>query len=82
MRLLDDIGWEPEPEEELFELTMPRADLARVLRTLNGNARATVHEQVTKPLEEADLAQRALLVQGLCDELLAQIADESQAAQP
>jgi len=33
MRLLDDIGWEPDPDRELFELTMDAPDLARALRT-------------------------------------------------
>lgn len=30
MRLLDDLGWEPEQNRDEFELTMPTADLARV----------------------------------------------------
>ena len=50
---------------------MPRAELARVLRTLNGTARSKLHGQVTKPLEEADIAQRALLIQELSGDLLA-----------
>lgn len=74
MRLLDDIGWEPEPGRELFELTMDGPDLARVLRTLHENAGSTVHEQVTRPLEEAELAQRSLVTQTTCGDLLARIA--------
>ena len=42
-----------------------------MLRTLNGTGRSKLHDQVTKPLEEADVAQRALLIQGLSGDLLA-----------
>lgn len=75
MRLLDDLGWEPEADRELFELTMPPAALAAALRTLNENTRSTLHEQITKPLEEADLARRALITQTTCGDVLAQLAE-------
>jgi hypothetical protein len=77
MRLLDDLGWEPEPDRERFELTMDAPDLARTLRTLNDNARSTLHEQISKPIEEAGLAQRALVAQSAYGDVLAQITTES-----
>lgn len=43
MRLFDDIGWEPEQDDEEFEITMDREDLARALRRLNSNAGETLH---------------------------------------
>jgi hypothetical protein len=76
MRLLDDLGWEPEPDRDTFELTMEPTVLANALRTLNENARSTLHEQITKPLEEADLARRALVMQTTCGDVLAQLAAE------
>jgi hypothetical protein len=74
MRLLDDLGWEPEPDRETFELTMDPPDLARALRVLSDNARATLSEHVTRPVEEADLAQRALIAQTAYGSVLAQLA--------
>jgi hypothetical protein len=79
MRLLDDLGWEPDQDRETFDLTMPQADLARALRVLSDNAAATVHEHVVQPLEEAHLVQRAVVVQTVCGAVLAQIADDASA---
>lgn len=75
MRLLDDLGWEPEPDRETFELTMDPSDLARALRGLNDNARATLNEHVNRPVEETDLAQRALIAQTAYGSVLAQFAE-------
>jgi hypothetical protein len=36
--LLDDIGWRPDEERDVFELTMPPHDLMEVLRRLQGDA--------------------------------------------
>jgi hypothetical protein len=74
MRLLDDLGWEPEQDREVFELTMPPADLARALRVLGENARATLQEHVVRPIAEADLAKRAVIAQTAYGNVLAQIA--------
>ena len=79
--LLDDIGWEPEQERELFELTMGSPDLARALRTLNDNARSTLQVQINNPLEEVDLAQRALIVQTVYGDVFAQIAEAEPTGQ-
>jgi hypothetical protein len=76
MRLLDDLGWEPEPNGSRFEMTMEPVALAQALRTLNDAARSTLHEQIIKPIDEADLARRALVTQTACGDVLAQIAAE------
>jgi hypothetical protein len=44
MRLLDDLGWEPEPAGQRFELTMPAVDLARLFGRLNGEAGAELED--------------------------------------
>ncbi len=76
MRVLDDIGWEPEQDREVFELTMPPADLARALRVLTDIAAATIHEHVVRPIDEAHLVQRATVVQSACGAVLAQLTDD------
>jgi hypothetical protein len=77
MRLLDDIGWEPEQDRETFELSMPPADLARALQVLNDNVAATIHGHVVQPIDEAHLVQRAVVVQTACGAVFAQIADNA-----
>lgn len=79
MRLLDDLGWEPQQDRDGFELTMEVPDLARALRTLNENARSTLSEQINKPIDEAVLAQRALVAQTTYGDVLAQIAEAGSA---
>ncbi len=73
MRLLDDLGWEPEREAEEFELTMPGPDLAGALRRLNDSARAMLHTHIVEPIEERRYAERALIAQGAYGDVLAQI---------
>ncbi len=73
MRLLDDLGWEPEQEADEFELTMPRADLARALRRLNASAGSMLHSHIVEPIEERRYAERALVAQGAYGDVLAQL---------
>lgn len=42
--LLDDIGWRPEEERHIFELTMPPHDLMELLRRLRDNAERLIQE--------------------------------------
>jgi hypothetical protein len=63
MRLLDDLGWEPTQDDQEFELTMEPSGLARAVASLTENACVTLHDMVARPLEEADLARRALIAQ-------------------
>ncbi len=73
MRLLDDLGWEPEQEADEFELTMPRPDLARALRRLDASARSMLHSHIVEPIEERRYAERALVAQGAYGDVLAQL---------
>ena len=73
MRLLDDIGWEPESDAEEFEITMARDDLARALRRLNLNAGATVQTHVVEPIE-SEFTLRAVLAQTAYGDVFAQLA--------
>ncbi len=78
MRLLDDLGWEPERDAYEFELTMPRADLARALRRLSASARSMLHTHIVEPIEERRYAERALVAQGAYGDVLAQLVGGEQ----
>jgi hypothetical protein len=80
MRLLDDLGWEPETDGEEFALSMPAGQLARALRNLSANARATLHTHIVEPIEEHEHAQRATTAQAAYGDMLAQLADPDQEA--
>lgn len=51
MRLLDDLGWEPEQDRDEFEVTMDYDDVARVLHRVNRSAGDTLHIYVVEPME-------------------------------
>lgn len=78
MRLLDDLGWEPEQDGEEFEITMPAQQLTRALRGLNDNARAIVHSHIVEPLAEREQAARSVVAQAAYGDLLAQLAGSGQ----
>jgi len=86
MRLLDDLGWEPEQDRDEFELTMPPDGLARVLERLNESAGATLHDHIVEPNEQREIAERALRAQTAYGSVLAQLAwppdGESPSLQP
>lgn len=76
MRLLDDIGWEPETEHDEFELTMPAADLARTLRSLSRSAGAVLHTHIVEHADEREDAASLLLAQTTYGALLSQLVGE------
>jgi hypothetical protein len=73
MRLLDDLGWEPEQDRDEFEITMDHDDLARVLRRLNRSAGDTLHIYVVEPLE-GEFVTRAASTQAAVGDTFAQMA--------
>lgn len=73
MRLLDDLGWEPNQERDEFEITMHHENLARVLRRLNHSAADTLHVYVIEPLE-GEFVTRAATTQAAVGDAFAQIA--------
>ena len=76
MRLLDDIGWEPDATAEDFELTMPRDQLSREMRDLNECAHATLHTDIVEPMERHEATVRTLAAQTAYGDILGQAADE------
>jgi hypothetical protein len=76
MRLLDDIGWEPDRERDEFELSMPRDQLVRAMRDLNESAGATLHTDVVEPTERRKATVRTLVAQTAYSDILGQAADE------
>lgn len=77
MRLLDDLGWDPDREGEQFELSMPAGQLARALGGLSRDAGAVLHAHIVEPVEERELAARSLTAQTAYGEVLAQLADQA-----
>jgi hypothetical protein len=76
MRLLDDLGWEPDPAGERFELTMPPADLIRLVRRLNQDAATLLKDSA----DERDDTQQQLTARTAYGDVLAQLADEATTA--
>jgi hypothetical protein len=74
MRLLDDLGWEPDPDRDEFEVTMDHDELARVLRRLNRSASDTLNIYVVEPLE-GEFVVRAANTQAAVGDVFAQIAE-------
>lgn len=74
MRLLDDLGWDPDAAGEEFELSMPPGELARVLAELSDNAGAVLRAHIVEPIEEREHAARSLTAQLAYGDLLAQLA--------
>jgi hypothetical protein len=81
MRLLDDLGWEPEPADQQFELTMPAVDLARLFSRLNGEAGAELKDVLAETADDRDDAQRMLLARTTYGNVLAQLASDALAGE-
>lgn len=75
-RLLDGLGWEDDPVREEFTLTMPPADLARLLSRLNDDAGHLVRAHVLDPIEEREHAAELLLAQTTYSAALGQLVAE------
>ncbi|NLT05160.1 MAG: hypothetical protein GXY03_02500 [Solirubrobacterales bacterium] len=76
MRLLDDLGWEAEVDQEVFEVSMPAAQLARAVAHLAECAQSTVREHVIDPMQQTDLVVRATTAQTAYGQLLSQAVRE------
>lgn len=72
MRLLDDLGWEPDQDRDGFEVTMDHDELARVLRRLNRSAGDTLNIYVVEPLE-GEFVVRAANTQAAVGDAFAQM---------
>ncbi len=74
MRLLDDIGWEPEPDADEFTLTMDGVDLAWVVSHLIEQTGAIIHTHIVEPIERTPHAERSVKAQSAFGSILGQLA--------
>lgn len=74
MRLLDDLGWEPEPEGDECVLTMDGVDLAAVVSHLVVQTGAILHAHIIEPIERTPHAERSVQAQTAFGSILAQLA--------
>jgi hypothetical protein len=74
LRLLDDLGWEREPEAEQFELTMPPRELRPIIERVYWSAVASLNNEADELVDEAvaNLTEASVA----CPEMLARLADE------
>lgn len=73
LRLLQDIGWEPNDGRERFELTMPLHDLMELLQRLHGEAAHVLIEsgaEAQASREEADTKRRFRAGHEACEKVL------------
>lgn len=74
LRLLDDLGWEREPEAEKFELTMAPRDLRPIIERVYWSAVASLNNEPDQLVDEALANLNEAVV--ACPEMLARLADE------
>jgi hypothetical protein len=74
MRLLDDLGWEPEQERDEFVLTMDGVDLAWVVSHLIVQTGAILHTHIVEPIERTPHAERSVRAQTALGSILGQLA--------
>jgi hypothetical protein len=80
LRLLDDLGWEQEPDAKEFELTMPTRELRPVIERVYWSAVASLNNQSDELVDETGTHLSDATV--ACPELLARLADEAIAPVP
>jgi hypothetical protein len=74
LRLLDDLGWEQEPEAERFELTMLPRELRPIIERIYWSAVASLNNEPDELVDEAVANRTEATV--ACPEMLARPADE------
>jgi hypothetical protein len=74
MRLLDDLGWEPEQGGDEFALTMDGVDLAWVVSHLIVQTGAIIHTHIVEPIERTPHAERSVQAQTALGSILGQLA--------
>jgi hypothetical protein len=75
LRLLDDLGWEQEPDANEFELTMPARELRPVIERVYWSAVSSLNNHSDELIDEAITHLSDATV--ACPELLARLADEA-----
>jgi len=75
LRLLDDLGWEKEPDEERFELTVPAGELRPIIERIYWSAVGSLANDPEELTEEAtDQLNNATTA---CPEILARLSDDN-----
>lgn len=74
MRLLDDLGWEPDQEAGEFELTMDAVDLAAAVSHLVVQTGSILHTHIVEPIERTPHVERSVHAQTALGSILAQLA--------
>lgn len=74
LRLLDDIGWEPEPDAERFELTMPAKELRPIIERIYWTAVNSLADDPHELVE--DTAHQLRVATTACPEMLARLTDD------
>lgn len=87
MRLLDDLGWEGNPDQERFELTMPGQELRPLIERIHWRSVGSLTDSPEELIEEA--IQSLTNATSACPEILAMLAEDDlldpdgrQGAQP
>lgn len=74
LRLLDDLGWEKEPDREQFELTMPAGQLRPIIERIYWSAVGSLANHPEELVEEA--AYQLKNAVSACPGLLALLAED------
>jgi hypothetical protein len=74
LRLLDDLGWEKEPEAECFELTMPARELRPIVERVYWSAVGSLASNADELVDEAVYVLRAAT--SACPEILVRLAED------
>jgi hypothetical protein len=82
LRLLDDLGWEPEAPGEQFEITVPADQLVRVMERLHRLASNALATHVRRPEDDECLAERKVVACGAYGSVLAQLTNPTTRRAP
>lgn len=74
LRLLDDLGWEKEPEAKRFELRMPARELRPIVERVYWSAVGSLANHPEELVDEATYALRAATCE--CPEILSRLAED------
>ncbi len=74
LRLLDDLGWEKEPDSERFELMVPARELRPVIERVYWSAVSLLADHPDELVDEAVYALTAAT--SACPEILARLAED------
>ncbi len=74
LQLLDDLGWEQEPDVDEFELTMPARELRPIIERVYWSAVASLNNEPDELVDEAVAHLSDATV--ACPEILARLADD------